>query len=89
MVRELDTGRRTPVECDTLVTAVGLIPDRALCRPLAEDGRLPDWLRLGGNCDFVHDMVDNVVKEAAALGAEATKGNERSNGENGSRADAF
>ena len=89
MVRELDTGRRTPVECDTLVTAVGLIPDRALCRPLAEDGRLPDWLRLGGNCDFVHDMVDNVVKEAAAPGAEAAKGNERSNGENGSRADAF
>ena len=69
MVRDLPTGRRRELACDTLLTALGLIPDRALCRSLAGDGPLPSWLRLCGNCDYVHDMVDSVIKEAASLGA--------------------
>ncbi len=77
VVRELDTGKREAVECDTLVTALGLIPDRTLCRAMKEEGRLPDWLRLCGNCDYVHDMVDSVIREASALGAE--KGREWDN----------
>lgn len=64
MVRDLRTGRREPLACDTLVTALGLIPDRAL----APGGIIPDWLRLCGNCDYIHDMVDRVVGEAASLG---------------------
>ena len=69
MVRDLSTGRRRELACDTLLTALGLIPDRELCRPLAGHGPLPGWLRLCGNCDYVHDMVDGVVREAASLGA--------------------
>ena len=69
MVRDLTTGRRRELPCDTLLTALGLIPDRALCRSLVGDGSLPSWLRLCGNCDYVHDMVDSVIKEAASLGA--------------------
>ncbi len=65
MVRHLPTGRRWELPCGTLLTALGLIPDRALCRELLEDGALPEWLRLCGNCDYVHDMVDSVVREAA------------------------
>lgn len=68
MLRELDTGRRRALSCDTLITAVGLVPDRALCRGLAPDGALPDWLRLAGNCDYVHEIVDSVTKESCALG---------------------
>ena len=68
MVRELDTGRRRALKCDTLITAVGLTPDRALCRGLTPSGALPDWLRLSGNCDYVHEIVDSVTAEATALG---------------------
>ena len=68
MVRELDTGRRRAIACDTLITAVGLVPDRALCQGLTPDGTPPDWLRLAGNCDCVHEIVDSVTKEGYALG---------------------
>lgn len=72
IVRDLDTGRREMLECDALVTAIGLIPDRTLCRSLHAP-EMPAWLKLCGNCDYVHDMVDNVIKEASALGAEALR----------------
>lgn len=66
MVRNLETGKRDRLACGALVTALGLIPDRTL----AGSGGVPEWLRLCGNCDYVHDMVDRVVREAASLGAE-------------------
>ena len=66
MVRNLETGMRDRLACGALVTALGLIPDRTL----AGSGGAPEWLRLCGNCDYVHDMVDRVVREAASLGAE-------------------
>ena len=69
VVRNLDTGERRALECDTLITAVGLIPEQTLCRNVTEDGQFPDWLRLCGNCDSVHDIVDSVTREAEALGA--------------------
>lgn len=69
MVRHLDTGERRALECDTLITAVGLIPEQTLCRNVTVDGQFPDWLRLCGNCDSVHDIVDSVTREAEALGA--------------------
>lgn len=65
LVRNLDTGRRREMPCDTLVTALGLVPDRALCRGLGE----PDWLALLGNCAYVHDRVEGIIQEAGALGA--------------------
>ena len=67
VLRDLDTGARRTLVCDTLVTAVGLVPDRALCEGLGDPP--PDWLHLSGNCDFVHDIVDSVTQEALALGA--------------------
>ena len=69
MVRDLPTGRQWELACDTLLTALGLIPDRELCRSLAEGGSLPDWLWLFGNCDYVHNMVDSMINEAASFGA--------------------
>ena len=67
-VRDLSTGERWKIACDTLITAVGLIPDRTLCSPLEEP--LPEWLQLCGNCDYVHNMVEHVTSEAVRLGAE-------------------
>lgn len=75
IARNLDTGERIEISCDTLLTALGLIPDRTLCRKLipATDintryPRLPSWLHLCGNCESVHDIVDSVTKEALILG---------------------
>lgn len=75
VARNLDTGERIEISCDTLLTALGLIPDRTLCRKLipATDintryPRLPSWLHLCGNCESVHDIVDSVTKEALILG---------------------
>ena len=48
------------------MTAVGLVPDRALCEDLGDPP--PDWLHLSGNCAFVHDIVDSVTEEALTLG---------------------
>lgn len=69
MVRHLADGRREKFLCDTLVTALGLIPERELVRPLALDGKLPTWLSLCGNCEHVHDIVDSVTTQALQLGA--------------------
>lgn len=69
MVRDLGTGRREMLACGTLVTALGLIPDRTL----AGHGPAPEWLHFCGNCEYVHDMVERVVAEAASLGASLGK----------------
>ncbi|MBR4473934.1 MAG: FAD-dependent oxidoreductase [Oscillospiraceae bacterium] len=63
-LRHLDSGAEERLACDTLVTALGLIPERELVRGLGE----PDWLFLAGNCHRVHDLVDSAVAEAEAIG---------------------
>lgn len=68
-LRHLDTGLREFVPCDTLVTALGLIPERELLRPLEREGALPGWVTPCGNCDYVHDIVDSVTRQAERLGA--------------------
>ena len=60
----LDTGRREFIACDTLVTALGLIPERELVRDLS--GK--EWLSLAGNCSRVHDIVDSAAAEAERVG---------------------
>ena len=65
-VRHLDTGAEERMPCDTLITAVGLVPERELLRPLGEP--LPGWVSLCGNCDYVHEIVDTVTDQAEALG---------------------
>ena len=64
LLRQLDTGEQTHIPCDTLVTAVGLIPERALVSGLGA----PDWLSFAGNCHHVHELVDSAVAEAASVG---------------------
>lgn len=63
-VRNLVTGEERVIECSTLVTAMGLIPERDL---LTEKKQLPDWLIMCGNCDYVHDIVDSVSLQAEKI----------------------
>lgn len=68
MVRHLDTGRRERLPCDTLITALGLIPERELTDSLRRDDRLPEWISLCGNCEYIHEIVDSVTAQAEKLG---------------------
>jgi thioredoxin reductase len=71
-VLNLETGQDSFVSCDTLITSVGLIPERELAEGTAgDDGTLPYWLFLCGNACFVHDLVDDVTAEAMHVGREA------------------
>lgn len=69
-VKNLRTGTDRLFSCDTLITAVGLIPERELIRPLLEphSGHLPEWIRLCGNCEHVHEIVDAATKQAETVG---------------------
>ena len=66
----LDSGAREFIPCDTLVTALGLIPERELVRGLEGRG----WLSLAGNCSRVHDIVESAAAEGErdgrSVGAE-------------------
>lgn len=53
--------------CRTLLTAVGLVPDRTLICGLGE----PEWLELCGNCCTVHPMVEAVINEGSRAGIAA------------------
>ena len=59
-----DSSTYETISCDTLVTALGLTPERSLVEKLGE----PDWLKLCGNCSRVHDIVDSAVDEARKVG---------------------
>ena len=59
------------IECDTLITSVGLIPERELLDGFA--GNPPDWLFLCGNACFVHDVVDDVTEESERAGRFAAE----------------
>ena len=63
-VSNMQSGERAFIPCDTLVTAVGMIPEQALIKDLGA----PDWLSLCGNCSRVHDIIDSAVEEAKKLG---------------------
>ena len=67
-LRDLESGAEEFLPCDTLVTALGLIPERELVRGLGD----PDWLFLAGNCHRVHDLVDSAVTEAETIGKKAS-----------------
>lgn len=73
-VRHLDTGYTQRLTCDTLVTALGLIPEQELTDPLRQAHGLPDWLSLCGNCEYIHEIVDSVTTQAENLGASCGQG---------------
>ncbi len=72
-VKHLDDGRREFIPCDTLITALGLIPEKTLAAGLYENGCAPDWLAYSGNSDFVHEIVDGVVRDGLKAGKEAAE----------------
>lgn len=63
-VEELDSGEEELLPCDTLVTAVGLVPERELIRGLEDE----DWLSLAGNCSRVHELADSAAAEGEKIG---------------------
>jgi len=76
-VSHLDSGQSELLLCDTLVAALGLVPDTELAQSLAkistvgdtnvEGNVYPEWLYFCGNADYVHEIVDSVTFEAEAL----------------------
>ena len=72
-VRHLDDGKREFIPCDTLITALGLIPEKTLAADITEHGGMPDWLAYSGNSDFVHEIVDSVVREGMETGKKAAE----------------
>ena len=72
-VQNNQTGVITEIACDTLISAIGLIPERKLIRHLMSDGELPDWITLCGNCEHVHTIVDNVTLQGEQAGITAVK----------------
>lgn len=70
-VRHTDTETTEYIPCDTLLTAVGLIPERELLEGLISGNQIPDWVFLCGNCDYVHQIVDSVTFQAEKVGRQA------------------
>ncbi len=60
----LDSGEREYIACDTLVTALGMIPDRVLVRQL----KGKDWFFPVGNSYEIFDIVDSAVAQAERVG---------------------
>ena len=65
------TGEDRLVECDTLITALGLIPDRSLADSLADTSGYPDWLHFCGNADYVHEIADSASMQGERTGSAA------------------
>lgn len=65
-VEDLESGERELLSCDTLITAVGLVPERELIRSVEE----APWLSLAGNCSKVHDLADSAAAEGAKIGGQ-------------------
>lgn len=68
-LRQLDTGTETLLPCDTLITALGMVPERELLRGLGSP--LPGWVHLCGNCQTIHKIVDTVSRQGAEAGRRA------------------
>jgi NADPH-dependent 2,4-dienoyl-CoA reductase/sulfur reductase-like enzyme len=71
--RDNATGKENEMACDTLLFSVGLIPERDL---LIDAGIEPgQGIRVAGNADYVHDLVDWVTKDGEKLGRSLRSGN--------------
>ena len=67
-VLHLDSGISRIIECDTLITALGLVPETSLADSLKDGNGYPGWLHLCGNAGYVHEIVDSVTAESLKLG---------------------
>jgi len=69
-LHHFDTGVDEYIECDTLITALGLEPDRSLADGLRSENGYPAWLHFCGNADFVHEIADSASAQGEKLGKE-------------------
>lgn len=72
-VHHFDTNTDEFIECETLISALGLIPDRSLADDLKTtdaNGKesYPEWLHFCGNADFVHEIADSASSQGEKLG---------------------
>lgn len=67
-LHHIDNGEDEIIECDTLITALGLEPDRSLAEQLEHEGIYPAWLHFCGNADFVHEIADSASAQGEKLG---------------------
>lgn len=72
-IKDLFNAQEEFLFCDTLITSIGLIPERELAEEIYSNGSLPDWLFLCGNACYVHDTVDDVTLEAEETGRLAAQ----------------
>ena len=68
-VEALDNGKSEFLPCDTLVTAIGLVPERELIRGFEKE----PWLSLAGNCSRVYELADSAAAEGAKVGRHVGK----------------
>lgn len=68
-LHHFDTGDDELVECDTLITALGLEPDRSLADELKTADGYPEWIHFCGNADYVHEIADSASAQGEKLGA--------------------
>lgn len=68
-IKNLLTGETQELACRTLLTAVGLRPDRSLI----EDLEPKEWIHICGNCHRVHPMIEAVAAEGIQAGINAWK----------------
>lgn len=67
-LHHLDSGTDEIIECDTLITALGLEPDKSLAEGLEHEGAYPPWLHFCGNADHVHEIADSASAQGEKLG---------------------
>ena len=67
-LHHIDSGKDELIECDTLITALGLEPDRTLADGLKTNSGYPDWLHLCGNADYVHEIADSASAQGEKAG---------------------
>ena len=73
-VKDLDSGEERFIKCDTLITSLGLVPERELAEMAADKNGAPGaWLFVCGDAERVHDTVDAVAFEAEETGALAAE----------------
>ena len=69
-VRHLDSRKQEFISCDTLITAIGLVPEQKLTQELHD----ADWIACVGNCSRIYDLVDSAVAAAETTGSAFAAG---------------
>ena len=67
-LHHFDTDEDSFMECDTLISALGLDPDKSLAEGLIKEGAYPEWLHFCGNSDYVHEIADSASSQGEKLG---------------------